>query len=50
MIVIGGGHAGCEAVNASARLGARTLLVTGFLARVVEFKKRELRSGRLEGR
>ena len=28
MIVIGGGHAGCEAANASARIGAKTLLVT----------------------
>src|SRR5436305_4020605 len=27
-IVIGGGHAGCEAATASARLGARTALVT----------------------
>ena len=27
-IVIGGGHAGCEAAAASARLGARTLLLT----------------------
>ncbi len=28
MIVIGGGHAGCEAAAASARLGAMTLLIT----------------------
>ena len=28
IVVIGGGHAGCEAVSAAARLGSRTLLLT----------------------
>ena len=29
VIVIGGGHAGCEAATSSARVGAKTLLITG---------------------
>ena len=28
VVVIGAGHAGCEAASAAARLGSRTLLVT----------------------
>ena len=28
VIVVGGGHAGCEAANAAARLGSSVLLVT----------------------
>jgi len=28
VLVIGGGHAGCEAVHAAARLGAKAALVT----------------------
>ena len=36
VIVIGGGHAGCEAAAASARLGARTALVTHRFATIGE--------------
>ncbi len=36
VIVIGGGHAGCEAAAAAARVGARTLLVTHRLSAIGE--------------
>src|SRR5450432_1715715 len=34
VIVIGGGHAGCEAAAAAARVGARTLLLTQSLGTI----------------
>ena len=36
VIVIGGGHAGCEAASASARLGSKTLLLTHKLGTIGE--------------
>lgn len=36
VIIVGGGHAGCEAAAASARLGARTALVTHSKAKIGE--------------
>jgi tRNA uridine 5-carboxymethylaminomethyl modification enzyme len=36
VIVVGGGHAGCEAALAAARMGAKTLLLTMELSRVAQ--------------
>src|SRR3954451_19171754 len=36
VIVIGGGHAGCEAATAAARVGARTMLLTHSVATIGE--------------
>ena len=36
IIVIGGGHAGCEASLSSARMGKKTLLITGNIANIAD--------------
>lgn len=36
VIVIGGGHAGCEAAHAAARIGAKTCLITQKISTVGE--------------
>ena len=36
VVVIGGGHAGCEAATAAARIGCSTLLVTNNLKKIGE--------------
>ena len=36
VIVVGGGHAGCEAAAAAARMGARTALITHKFATIGE--------------
>ena len=38
VIVIGGGHAGCEAAAASARCGAKTLLITHKVSTIGEIQ------------
>lgn len=37
VVVVGGGHAGCEAAGASARMGSKTLMVTHKLSTIGKF-------------
>ena len=39
VIVIGGGHAGCEAATAAARLGAKTALITHKIETIGEMQE-----------
>ena len=39
VIVVGAGHAGCEAASAAARLGASTLLITMDLNKVAQMSQ-----------
>lgn len=39
VIVVGAGHAGCEAAHAAARMGVRTLLITMDLNKIAQDRK-----------
>ncbi len=45
VIVVGAGHAGCEAASAAARLGASTLLITMDLNKVAQMSGGRHRKG-----
>lgn len=43
VIVIGGGHAGCEAASAAANMGARTCLVTMDMNKIAQMSLQSCR-------
>ena len=49
VIICGGGHAGCEAALASARMGADTLLLTGNLDTVAQMSCNPAIGGQAKG-
>ena len=36
IIVVGGGHAGCEAAHATSKIGLKTLLISGDLSQLAK--------------
>ena len=43
VIVVGGGHAGCEASLATARKGHKTLLITGNIKNIADMRSKRNR-------
>ena len=49
IIVVGGGHAGCEASNASAKMGLKTALVTANIKNIADMPCNPFIGGTAQG-